>query len=316
LESTGASLVHLQYELFMFGSRLKGARQVPTLLRNVRRMSGLPVATTMHGVLPRGPLDREFTSAYASGVPWWAIRRIYESITRSVIEKSDLVIAHGWSILASVHTYAQPSLSIVVPHGIESPMTLPDRGAALRKFGLADVPRAVFFGYQLPYKGIETLEAAAPLLSDYGIEVLVAGGSARDADPKASSRHRPSQDQVTRRLAFIEEEDIPNLFAIADVLVLPYRVGMATSGPLASAATYGTPVVISNVASLAETLGYPLATFPVGDSVALAETVVRVLKDDHVRAGLRARLADLALASSWASVVDRTVDAYLNIARA
>jgi glycosyltransferase involved in cell wall biosynthesis len=315
LEGIGASLVHLQYELFMFGAGLKGARQVPTLLRNIRRMSGLPVATTMHGVLPRGPLDRDFTSAYVTGVPSWAIRRVYDSVTKSVVQQSDLVIAHGWSILASVHAYARPSLSLVIPHGIESPMTLPDRGAALRRFGLADVPRAVFFGYRLPYKGIETLEAAAPLLSDHGIEVLVAGGSADDADPTGSSRHRMTQGNATRQLGFIEEGDIPNLFAVADVLVLPYRVGMATSGPLASAASYGTPVVISDVPSLAEMLDFSPATFPVGDSQALAETVLRVLKDDDVRAGLRARLAALALESSWASVVDRSVNAYLKVVR-
>jgi glycosyltransferase involved in cell wall biosynthesis len=315
LDGLDVSVVHIQHEFFLFGRGLAGPRQMRSLLRRIGSKGRGPIITTVHGILPRHKLDRKLVAAYAFGLPPWLVRIAYLSMIRPVLTRSDLVIAHGWSILGSIQSYSKPRAFRVIPLGIEAPKAVPDRLAGLRRFGLPDARRAVFFGYQLPYKGIETLEAAAPMLADAGVEVLIAGGSGRDADHKSSSRYQVKPGSAAHRIGFVAERDIPHLFAIADVVVLPYRLGIAASGPLALAATYGRPIVTSDVPTIAEVLDYAPATFPEGDPFALVDTVLRVLEDERVRSELSARISLLVAKCSWKQIAERTASAYGDVVR-
>lgn len=300
------SVVHLQYELFMFGPS-RCALVPPALLRRLHK--GARIVTTIHGVIP--PLEfRALASSYARQVPPAAIRQIYGRVLRRIVRSSDLVIAHNWSLLTSVNSYARPVSARVIPIGIDSRHPSPDRSEALARFGLPERRRAVFFGFLLPYKGLDTLEKAAPLLKRHDVDVLVAGGSSGDARSTFSRRHQEEDSDAVVRLGYVEEEAIPDLFAITDVLVLPYRVGLAGSGPLSLAATHRTPVVVSDVPALAETVNDPAATFARNDPVALASTVLRVLDDPAVRARVVGRLEELSVKHSWENVAAATIEAY------
>ena len=95
------SLVHLQYELFMFGPS-RCALAPPALLRRLQHR--VKLVTTVHGVIP--PRDfRALASSYARQVPPAATRRLYSRILRRVIRSSDLVVAHNWSLLTSICGY-------------------------------------------------------------------------------------------------------------------------------------------------------------------------------------------------------------------
>jgi glycosyltransferase involved in cell wall biosynthesis len=305
VDAVRPSVVHLQFELFMFGPARCAA--VPLmLLRRLRHRA--KVVTTIHGVIP--PRDfRALASSYARQVPPAASRVVYSGIVRQVVRSSRLVIAHNWSLLTSISGYESPAAARVIPLGIDPPRPRRDRAEALARFGLPDRRRAVFFGFLLPYKGLDTLEKASPLLARHDVEVLVAGGDSGDATSTFSSRHQAGGGAVVR-LGYVEEEAIPDLFALTDVLVLPYRFGLAGSGPLALAATHRTPVVVSDVPSLAETVGVAGATFPRNDPVALAAAVLRVLDDSDMRARVVERLDALACEHSWDRVAAATVEAY------
>lgn len=305
------TVVHLQNELFALGAGLRSARGFPELVRTLKQRVRAPVVVTMHGVLPAGRLDRLIARAYVPGLPRWMVRQVYRSIVAATMNYADAVIAPSWSLLNSLMSYQRLSQYYVIPHGIPD-VSRQSREAGLELFRLPDRRRAVFFGYQLPYKGIETLEASAAYLADAGIEVLIAGGTSQDADGVATSRRRstpPGHGNVAR-MGYVHEAEIPYLFAIADTMVLPHRVGLANSGPFSLAVAYRTPVVVSNAPPLAEALDFVDATFPVGDALALADRVVAVTHDAIIRGRLEERLRVIAETRSWPAVARMTMDAY------
>jgi len=93
-------------------------------------------------------------------------------------------------------------------------------------------------------------------------------------------------------------------------MVLPHKIGLSTSGPMTLAASFGVPVVVSDVPTLAGPLGCPEATFRVGDPNALTETVLRMLSDSGVRAAVKQRLEELKSTSSWSNVVTQMSRVY------
>jgi glycosyltransferase involved in cell wall biosynthesis len=300
------SIVHVQHELFAFG-RGVGALAAVRLLHRVSK--NYRVVTTIHGVIPVAAFDRRFTKAYAGMVPPRVVKMVYSLIMKRVVRNSDLVIVHSEAVLQSLHGYGTATRSLVLPHGIAKPPVRLSRFDGLRQLGFADTKRAVFLGFLLPYKGIETLEAAVPELSRSGIEVVIAGGESGDKRPTHKRQHRV-QSSGARRMGFVPENLLPALFAVTDVLVLPYNVGLSTSGPLCLAAAYDVPVVVSDVPTLAEALRCAEATFRPGDPVGLARAVRRVVDDGIVRAQVRERLAVMRAEAAWSNVARAHMSAY------
>jgi glycosyltransferase involved in cell wall biosynthesis len=303
------SIIHIQHETFAFGRRF-GALLPPLLVRMLSRIA--PVITSIHGVIPATDFDRSLTTDYAGVVPRRLVRAVYAKTISSVIRNSDVIHVLSPEVLRSLQGYGSPKAWMIVPHGISPMVSRIRRKDALQRLGLPDARRAVFLGFLLPYKGLDTLEAAAPLLKKNGIEVLVAGGESGDDLPTHTARGR-RLDPAVRRIGFVPEGQLPALFAIADVMVFPHNVGLAVSGPLALAAGYGVPVVVSNVPTLAGLLACPEATFSVGDPIGLTQAVIRVLTDATVRTAVQRRLLNLKIEHAWANVAAEFGRVYLQL---
>jgi glycosyltransferase involved in cell wall biosynthesis len=300
------SIVHMQHELFALGRR-EGALATVRLLDQMHGRH--PVVTTIHGVIPITAFDHRLTSAYAGALPPRVVKAIYGQIMKRVIRSTDLVIVHNDAVLQSLSSYGTPRWSLVLPHGIAEPTAKLTRQEGLEQLGLRDMKRVVFLGFLLPYKGIETLEAAVAELSRGGIEVVIAGGESGDAIPTHKST-RLRNAVGARRMGFVPESLLPALFAVTDVLVLPYSVGLSMSGPLSLAAAYDVPVAVSDVPTLAVALGCPEATFRAGDPVDLAHVVRRVMDNPQVRTAVRVRLAAMRAQAAWSTVAREHISAY------
>jgi len=231
------SIVHVQHETFAFGRRL-GALVPPILVGRLSRVA--PVVTTVHGVIPPAEFNGPWTADYAGALPQRVVRAVYSSTLRGVIKNSSVIHVHDMEVLRSLNGYGSPRSWAVIPHGIPTAVTRVTRKKGLHQLGLREARRAVFFGFLLPYKGLDTLEAAAPQLNKYGIEVLLAGGESGDELPTHIRRHR-QVDPIIKRLGFIPEHQLPALFAIADVMVFPHRVGLSASGPMMFCLLYTSP---------------------------------------------------------------------------
>lgn len=119
--------------------------------------------------------------------------------------------------------------------------------------GLSSKQKVVLvFGYNSWYKGTDWVVKAFSNLDRKNIKLVLAGGESPTL--KATSAYKryfsklqtdiqSSEDVIST--GFVPECDVPAMFAIADVVVFPYRARMSASGALALALSYGKAVLVS-----------------------------------------------------------------------
>jgi len=218
---------------------------------------------------------------------------------------ADVLVAHGGAAARALAARVGATVEVrEVPlaaarFAIEPPS---ERSEARRRLGLAAGDRlALFFGRLRPYKGLETLlaafERAAPDLPS--ARLLVAGPPGM---PIGRLVRHAARGTLAGRVRFepryLEPREADELFAAADLVVLPY-LAASQSAVLARALGYARPVIASDVAGLAEMVrdGVTGRLVPPGDVGALAEALVGLLGDPTRLDAFGAAAERLALAS-------------------
>ncbi|WP_239313008.1 MULTISPECIES: glycosyltransferase [unclassified Frankia] len=297
---TGAPIIHLQHELFLYG----GAAALPSLVTalSARRRGRPAVVVTMHQVVSPQDVTAEYTRMHRVAVPAAVARGGLAGLQRVVSGLADAVVVHERAF-----TDVVPS-AVLIPHGIEDLVT-PDRGASRLALGLDGRLTVLCFGFVAPYKGLE-LACEAAVLAGGTVQLVVAGGD----HPRMTGTHsyadalRERFADKVRFVGYVPEEQVGHWFGAADLALLPYPKPHASSGVLALAFGYGTPVLLSR--ALADCVGAPpLMTIP-GTPAELAERL-RELARDHARLDrIRAANAFLADGRSWPTVAGRHLDLY------
>ncbi|MFC7566999.1 glycosyltransferase [Actinomadura namibiensis] len=229
---TGGRLVHLHW---VFAFALPGGPRTRRLAQTwfalvlfLSRALRLRLVWTAHNVLPHSPVFADDVAA-----------RLL------LVRRSDLVIAHSPSALDGLAAIgAGPARAVVVPHGpYPAPPVPPPRARG----------RFLFLGAVAEYKGVEDLLAAfARLPGDVTASLVVAGSC---ADPALAARLREAAaaagGRVTLRLERIPDAELADLYAAADVVVLPFR-RITTSGSALLALSHGRPLLVPDLPELAE----------------------------------------------------------------
>ncbi|MFV2074375.1 MAG: glycosyltransferase family 4 protein [Thermoanaerobaculales bacterium] len=208
------------------------------------------------------------------------------------------------SSLASVHPGVP---SAVFPHPRFDYGELPPKAEARAAL---DLPRdgrvALFMGLIRPYKGVDVLvDAAARLPSGNDWTVVVAGepwGSLGSL-LEAQVRKLGLEERVRLRLDWVAEEEVPQLLAAADIMVLPFRAG-SQSGVAATALGYGLPVLSTAIGGVPEVVRHGVNGLVVqpGSAEELAEALSSLDRAllDKLAAGARATGKTL----DWADYVE------------
>lgn len=140
----------------------------------------------------------------------------------------------------------------------------------------------LFFGIIRPYKGLEDLLEAMPLiLCRRKIVLLIVGEYWGKAGHMLRRLHELEREGSARViLRYIPNEDVGRYFAAADLVVLPYKAGSA-SGVVQIAYALEKPVVATRVGALPEVVQEGCTGYLVdpGDPPALAEAVLRFFEE-------------------------------------
>ncbi|WPY95390.1 glycosyltransferase family 4 protein [Limimaricola variabilis] len=203
-------------------------------------LDGIPVVTTVHDVQVH-PGDRD-----TARLPGWG--------ARLMARQSDHLIVHGDNLRrAACDSFGKlPDQVHVVPH--PAIRRYADLAAEL---GLTRDPqddrfRVLLFGRIFAYKGLATLLRAEAMLSNSlpTLQVTIAG---RGDDPMDLAHLMGRSQRYEIRRGFVPDREVAQLFTDADLVVLPYDEA-SQSGVLHLAATFGKPVVVTDVGELGATV--------------------------------------------------------------
>lgn len=180
-------------------------------------------------------------------------------------------------------------------------------------------PVVLFFGRISPYKGIELLFRAAPLVAHAipQVRFLVAGEPVGGFTPPAAPP-LPGAATIETNYDYIANTEIASFFGRATVSVLPYT-DASQSGVLLTSYGFGCPVVATAVGGIPEYVeeGVTGLLVPPGDHAALAAALIRCLQDRDLLSRMRDGVAHATRTDlSWQRVRSELLDVYAGLGEA
>jgi glycosyltransferase involved in cell wall biosynthesis len=199
----------------------------------------------------------------------------------------------------------------------------PSRGKAdlRRELGLASDRRMILFvGRLYSRKGLPTLlQAAREVVKDFtDAQFVISGGGFKQNEEKLRklARQKAIEDNVSF-VGYFPDENLPNLYAAADVFVLP---ALYENFPFAilEAMSTGLPVISTQVGGIPELVidkQSGLLTEP-GNHEQLADAIVRLLQDSNFAEKLGRKARQLVEEKfAWPLITRQVIDLYRNIAQ-
>jgi glycosyltransferase involved in cell wall biosynthesis len=169
-----------------------------------------------------------------------------------------------------------------------------------------DRPLLLFCGFVRPYKGLDILLDALPLvLAHQPVHLLVAG--------EFWSSNAPYRDQIARLALekdvtilnrYLTNEELSACIAQADVVVLPYR-SATQSAVIQAAFGQHTPVITTNVGGLPEVVddGRTGLIVPPENPILLAQAINRFFAE-NMAAQMKNHIVEQSGRFSWQRLVD------------
>ena len=215
---------------------------------------------------------------------------------RTMIGRAMRKAARVLTVSESVARELASDKVVVTPNGIDD----------VFRSGAAAAPAAgsyfLYAGNDKPHKNVSTLiDAFAHVRRKLPGATLVLAGA-----PFARFRGR---DGIDAR-GFVPIEELASLYRGAIALVLP-SIEEEFGLPAAEAMASGTAVITSNAPSLREITGDAALHVDALDASALANAMLRVARDEALRASLLARGIERAKNFSWRACAMTTRDAYI-----
>jgi glycosyltransferase involved in cell wall biosynthesis len=210
-------------------------------------------------------------------------RRTPQAVMNLAFRRADHVIVHAERLRAAmVQRRRMPPATVhVIPHVAIGSVNG-------RPAGHDDGRTVLFFGRIWPYKGLDHLIRAEPLISARvaGVRFVIAGQGEDFARYRAMMR---DPDRFTVINDFVSSTRRAQLFAEATVVVLPY-VEASQSGVIPIAYAHEKPVVATSVGGLPEAVedGHTGFVVPPRNERALADAVVQLLEDPPLRRAMGA----------------------------
>jgi glycosyltransferase involved in cell wall biosynthesis len=144
--------------------------------------------------------------------------------------------------------------------------------------------RILAIGHWGTYKRLETLMDAFPtVLRRVPTARLIIAGANHHTKPGywESVRDRVRSNPRIEFRGYVREEDVPELFRTASILVLPYNSATGSSGPAHQACEYGVPIVsadLSDFRDMAADEDMAITFYKIGDPIDLAAQLIGLLE--------------------------------------
>lgn len=171
----------------------------------------------------------------------------------------------------------------------------------------------LFFGRISPYKGLDVLFKAAPLIAEKipGIRIIVAGRTI----PGYTMPEPPDlkgNGAIKVISGYISNNQLATLFNESTVVVCPY-IDATQSGVVLTSYAFNKPVVASDTGGLSEYVKHNQTGLLVrpGDASQLAEALTKLLSNTDLQITFKSGIHDLTAGElSWDNIARQTCDVY------
>lgn len=239
------------------------------------------------------------------------------AVIRRNLDLAHLLVAQTDHVAADLTQVIRTAAPIeVIPHGpLFVDRGLPDRAVAAARLGIKPSgPILLFLGLLRPYKGLDLLTDAWPLVRGALPEArLLVVGKCADRRVEADLDRLRRLPGVAVEERYVSVPVMVDYHAVCDAVVVPYR-RISQSGALMTAVGLGRPTVLTPLEGLMEQVRGLEAAVVASDvsGPALAASIVTSLQHSDVlrRAAARDRDRIANAASGWRSVGRATGDAY------
>jgi glycosyltransferase involved in cell wall biosynthesis len=239
-----ADLLHVQHEFNLYGGVFPTSLLTAGLI-GIRR-SGLPIVTTIHGVI--NPADVTDALLRRNGLPGPPsfIRLAFRASYRAISAASETIVVHHehFGEVLTAH-YGVPRAKVrTVPMGREPLSTCGRDGRAGRRV----LVLGFLTGYKLPELVADVAESG---LFPGGFFRFCVGSHPRVDSPRYRERYRRLEDRVrslegrAEWLGYVPDEQLPSTLAQSDILVLPYTECISMSGVASLADATGLSICYS-----------------------------------------------------------------------
>lgn len=232
--------VFISFEAYMFGTLPTASLLILGMI--LLRLKGKRVTLLLHQVLDNFHLiETNKVKAsllnLAKDTFYWIVRLLS---TQVIVFEEELKRRMG-----------NKNKIYVLPHLVPEVKTVSKKEAA-EKLGLpANQKYILYFGFLSLYKGVDWLLENWPQNSEY--KLIIGGGMSNTQKKHAQAValnqkiERLSEETLIPVTGFIPEKSVKYYFALADAVILPYKIFMSSSGPLSLAFAHHKPVLISEV---------------------------------------------------------------------
>ncbi|MEX0275456.1 MAG: glycosyltransferase, partial [Flavobacteriaceae bacterium] len=262
-----------------------GDKKIPAalglMLPFVCRLKGLPTISLIHNILEQVDLESAgFTKNKA-------LQKIYgligSTLTRFVLASDIVAVTIGKYVGILEKKYKARNIALV-PHGAFETPPEPD-------YKLPQGPKQVMaFGKFGTYKKVELMIEAVERIrerSDVDIEIVIAGTDSPNTPGYLEGvRKKYSHVPQIRFTGYVEESDVPKIFADSAVVVFPYTSTTGSSGVLHQAGSYGKAVALPDLGDLGILVrdeGYQGEFFEPYSAESLSNAIERILVNEKYR---------------------------------
>lgn len=147
------------------------------------------------------------------------------------------------------HPHLRRRYNVVIPHGhfIDDYPNPPSRADARARDGIAvDANVTLFFGQIRPYKNVIELIDTFSQVDDPGAVLIIAGPPTDAAYAERVAAAAMADPRIRLRLRFIDDSEVPWLFAACDRVALPFRC-VLNSGSVMLGLSMSRPVLIPDL---------------------------------------------------------------------
>lgn len=304
-----AILFNLQF--MKFGDK-KIAAALGLMLPWVCKLKRIPTIVLLHNILEQVDLG---SAGFTSNKLAQKIYGFIGTTLTKLILKADIVAVTMHKYVTTLEKKYKTGNVIMIPHGtFEITDIIP-------QYSLPEGPLQVMtFGKFGTYKKVEgMIEAVEKVRKSTGLdlEIVIAGTDNPNvpgylAKAKEMYKHVPQ----LRFTGYVEEEEVPVLFAESAVVVFPYTSTTGSSGVLHQAGSYGNAVVmpdLGDLATLVKDEGYRGEFFEPTSVDSLAKAIENIVTNDAHRIALGKANYEAATAFPMKKITAMYLDTFKKI---